>query len=696
MTMHDGMRRFGERLFDDRAMRNYLPEDIYRALRATRDSGQPFRGEIANAVANAMKHWAMERGATHYSHWFQPLTGTTAEKHEAFLVPGADHEPITRFSGSALIQSEPDASSFPSGGLRSTFEARGYTAWDPTSYAFVREHTLYIPTAFISYTGEALDEKTPLLRSMEVLNTQALRILRLFGHDDVQSVHATVGAEQEYFLIDESAYRARPDLSSCGRTLLGAPAVRGQELEAHYYGAIRPRVRAFMHDADCKLWELGVYAKTKHDEAAPCQHELASVFTVCNVAADENQLVMEILQEVAADHGFRCLLHEKPFRGLNGSGKHNNWSLATDTGVNLLNPGRTPADNRQFLLFLLAVVRGVDRHQGLLRAAAASASNDLRLGTQEAPPPIISIFLGDELTAILRAYESGTRYEDSGEQLNYMLTRALPRLLRDGTDRNRTSPLAFTGDKFEYRMPGASQPVSFCNTILNTLAAESLMHYANRLAEADDLAAATDRIIREAIGAHKRIIFNGDNYAEDWPAEAASRGLLAPEAAPAALAHLTDPETIRFMTSLGVLSQKELEARQAIGYRRYIETVMVEARTLRDMVRRAVLPAVLKQSAVYLEHLNLSEDDWVRRLHTPYTRKARRLVTALEALERAIQTSDVTDESLEAAERCRREILPAMAQVREVADRLEALTDTSLWPFPSYTEMLLETREGGL
>ena len=583
---------FASMVFNDDVMRERLPKDVYKSLRKTIDNGKDLDITVANAVANAMKDWAIEKGATHYTHWFQPMTGITAEKHDSFISPTADGRIIMEFSGKELIKGEPDASSFPSGGLRATFEARGYTAWDPTSYAFIKDHSLYIPTAFCSYGGEVLDKKTPLLRSMEALSAQAVRILRLFGDSTTKRVITTVGPEQEYFLVDKKLYDERPDLIYTGRTLFGARAPKGQELEDHYFGAIKPRIAAFMQELDEELWKLGVLAKTKHNEVAPAQHELAPIFSTTNVATDHNQLTMETMKNVALRHGLVCLLHEKPFAGVNGSGKHNNWSISTDTGKNLLEPGKRPKEHAQFLLFLAAVIKGVDEYQDLLRTSVASAGNDHRLGANEAPPAIISIFLGDELTAILHAIETGTVYGGTLRVNMEIGVNVLPSFTKDTTDRNRTSPFAFTGNKFEFRSLGSQLNIACPNIMLNTIIADELEQFADELEGKEDFNGALNALIKRVIKEHKRIIFNGDGYADAWKAEAAKRGLTNLPTTVDALPHYTDEKNVKLFTKHKIYTEVEMQSRQDIILETYAKTINIEALTASDMVKRDILPAV--------------------------------------------------------------------------------------------------------
>ncbi len=690
---------FGSMVFDDRVMKARLSADVYRSLRKTIDDGTKLDLSVANAVAAAMKDWAVEKGATHFTHWFQPMTGITAEKHDSFITPAPDGRVILEFSGKELIKGEPDASSFPSGGLRATFEARGYTAWDPTSYAFVKGKTLCIPTAFCSYGGEALDKKTPLLRSMEALNRQALRILRLFGNEDVRRVSTSVGPEQEYFLVDAELYRRRPDLIYTGRTLFGARPPKGQELDDHYFGTIKPRVAAYMEDLNQELWKLGILAKTEHNEVAPAQHELAPIYTTTNLATDHNQLTMEIMQTVAARHGLVCLLHEKPFAGVNGSGKHNNWSMSTDTGVNLLSPGETPHENAQFLLFLCAVIQAVDDYQDLLRTAVATAGNDHRLGANEAPPAVVSIFLGDELTAVLKSIESDAPYQGAERIRMKLGVPALPRFLRDTTDRNRTSPFAFTGNKFEFRMLGSSNSIACANIMLNSAVADTLRKFADRLEGAGDLDAALHTLIQDTIRDHKRIIFNGNGYDDAWLEEAARRGLANLRTTPDCVPCLLEKKNMEMLTGLKVYTQAELESRYEITMENYCKSVSIEALTMVDMARRDILPAVEAYAARVAssasvkkaadpELMCLYERDLVRRLSGLTDRIAGR-TESLERLMAELQTeSDVTV----TAGRIRDEVLPSMSALRAAADEAETLTASDCWPYPTYGDLLFSVR----
>ena len=687
---------FGSMVFSDAVMQQRLPAEIYSALRSARQYGKRLTLAEADVVAEAMRDWAIERGATHYTHWFQPMTGITAEKHDSFLSPAKDGGALPEFSGRELIHSEPDASSFPSGGLRATFEARGYTAWDPTSYAFVKDGVLCIPTVFASYGGEAIDKKTPLLRSMDALNIQALRILKLFGDTQTAAVRANAGAEQEYFLIDRGVYEQRPDLIYTGRTLLGARPPKGQELDDHYFGAIKPRVAAFMRELDEELWRLGVPAKTEHNEVAPAQHELACVYSTVNIAADHNQLVMECMKRVADRHGMVCLLHEKPFAGVNGSGKHNNWSLSTDRGENLLNPGDTPEENAQFLLILTAVLQAVDEYQDLLRISVAGASNDHRLGGSEAPPAILSVFLGDEITGILDSIENGTPYE-SGEKVQFKVgVHVLPRFPKDTSDRNRTSPFAFTGNKFEFRMVGSSQSISEANIILNTAVADVLRRYADELEGTVDFESALHELIKRSIREHRRIIFNGNGYEEAWVREAARRGLCNYRSTPDCVPHLLDAKNAELFRRNRVFSETELRARCEIVLDHYAKEVRIEALTLLDMLRKDVLPAVSRftgaLSATAHEKKKLCGESACRYEKTAaaeLSARAAKLWDGAEKLEKAVRRIDDGRLSTESAvEICRGEILPEMETLREISDGAELIMDRTAWPYPSYGEIL--------
>ena len=690
---------FGSMVFDDRVMKARLSADVYHSLRKTIDEGTKLDLSVANAVAAAMKDWAVEKGATHFTHWFQPMTGITAEKHDSFITPAPDGRVILEFSGKELIKGEPDASSFPSGGLRATFEARGYTAWDPTSYAFVKGKTLYIPTAFCSYGGEALDKKTPLLRSMEALNRQAMRILHLFGNEDVKCVRTSVGPEQEYFLVDAELYKRRPALIFTGRTLFGARPPKGQELDDHYFGPIKPRVAAYMEELNQELWKLGILAKTEHNEVAPAQHELAPIYTTTNLATDHNQLTMEIMQTVAARHGMVCLLHEKPFAGVNGSGKHNNWSMATDTGVNLLSPGETPHENAQFLLFLCAVIQAVDDYQDLLRTSVATAGNDHRLGANEAPPAVVSIFLGDELTEVLKSIEADAPYQGAERTRMKLGVPALPRFLRDTTDRNRTSPFAFTGNKFEFRMLGSSNSIACANIMLNSAVADTLRKFADRLEGAEDFDAAIHALIQDTIRDNKRIIFNGNGYDDAWLEEAARRGLANLRTTPDCVPCLLEQKNMEMLTGLKVYTKAELESRYEITMENYCKSVSIEALTMVDMSRRDILPAVetyttrvasaaAAKKAADPELLCMYEKDLVRRL-SGLTDRIAGQTEALEHLMAELQTeSDVTATAC----RIRDEVIPAMSALRAAVDEAETLTASDCWPYPTYGDLLFSVR----
>ena len=691
---------FGSLVFDDRVMRAKLPSDVYASLKRTIDEGASLDAHVADAVATAMRDWAVEHGATHFTHWFQPLTGITAEKHESFISPSPDGGVIMEFSGKELIQGEPDASSFPSGGLRATFEARGYTAWDPTSYAFIKGHTLCIPTAFCSYSGEALDKKTPLLRSMQALNKQALRVLKLFGNEDVKCVHPCVGPEQEYFLIDKAMYEKRKDLVFCGRTLFGAKPPKGQELDDHYFGAIKPRVEAYMEELNTELWKLGIYAKTEHNEVAPSQHELASIYTVANVATDQNQLIMEIMQRVASRHDLVCLLAEKPFAGVNGSGKHNNWSLATDTGVNLFKPGETPYENAQFLLFLCAAVQAVDNYQDLLRLSVATAGNDHRLGANEAPPAVISIFLGDELTAVLDAIETDTPYSGTEKTVLKLGVHVLPKFTRDTTDRNRTSPFAFTGNKFEFRMVGSSDSIACANIMLNAAMAETLKEFSDRLEGVSDFESAHHDLIKETIKAHKRIIFNGNGYDDAWIKEATEkRGLLNLRTTPDALATVLEKKNVEMLTSLKIFSEAEIRSRYEICLENYCKTVNIEGLTMVDMARKEILPAV----EAYLGDLSGTvaaktaavpglackyEKDLISKL----SKLADEISDAASSLDTTLIRLKAIPDVTDAAYVIRDVVLQKMAELRVVCDEAESITADKYWPFPTYGDLLFGVR----
>lgn len=686
---------FGSLVFNDTVMKARLPKETYKALRNTIQAGKHLDLEVANVVANAMKDWAIEKGATHYTHWFQPMTGVTAEKHDSFISPDKDGKIIMEFSGKELVQGEPDASSFPSGGLRATFEARGYTAWDPTSYAFIKDGTLCIPTAFCSYSGEALDKKTPVLRSMQALNKQALRILKLFGKDEVKKVITTVGPEQEYFLVDKEMYEKRPDLVFCGRTLFGARPPKGQEMEDHYFGTIKPRVSAYMKELEEELWKLGVLAKTKHNEVAPAQHELAPIFTTTNIATDHNQLTMELMKSIANKHGLACLLHEKPFAGVNGSGKHNNWSISTDTGVNLLEPGDTPSENAQFLLFLSAVIKAVDDYQDLLRVSVASAGNDHRLGANEAPPAIVSMFLGDELTDIITAIENGTNYIDKGKSEMEIGVRVLPKFFKDTTDRNRTSPFAFTGNKFEFRMLGSTFSIAGPNIILNTIVAEELRQFADTLEKSNNFDEDLNTLIKNTIRDHKRIIFNGNNYSDDWIEEAEKRGLLNLKTTPDALPYFIHSKNIELFTKHHVFSESELYSRYEILMENYCKTIHIEALTMIDMVKKYIIPSVLSYQGEIAEIANSKKQliptlqcELEEKLLHNLSRLGNYLYAKIDTLETSVLNAKNHSDLLESAKYYRESIFINMQHLRGVVDELETLIGKDHWPLPTYGELL--------
>lgn len=691
---------FGSMVFDDRVMRSVLPEDVYTSMRKTIDEGAKLKVDVADSVAKAMRDWAVEKGATHFTHWFQPETGVTAEKHDSFIEPSPDGGVIMEFSGKELIQGEPDASSFPTGGIRATFEARGYTAWDPTSYAFIKDKTLCIPTAFCSYGGEALDKKTPLLRSMEALNRQALRILKLFGNDTVKYVHTSVGPEQEYFLITKEMYDLRPDLKYTGRTLFGSKPPKGQEMDDHYFGVIKPKVKEYMDDLNEELWKLGIYAKTEHNEVAPAQHELAPIYSKTNIATDQNQLMMEIMKKVAARHGLVCLLHEKPFAGVNGSGKHNNWSISTDTGVNLLSPGETPYENAQFLLFLCAVIKAVDDYQDLLRLSVATAGNDHRLGANEAPPAIISMFLGEELSRVLDAIENDTPYSGKEKKRMKLGVDVLPRFERDTTDRNRTSPFAFTGNKFEFRSLGSSNSIACANIMLNSAVAESLKIYADRLEGAENFEEELHEMIRKTIKDHKRILFNGNGYTEEWVKEATEvRGLSNYPTTPDCMPHLLDEKNVKMLMEHKVFSEKELRSRCEIMLDNYCKQVHIEVNTQLQVARRMILPAIesyaerLSEGAARKKQISgeLSctyETDIVKKLSAladGIYMKAEELEAAADQLD---EIEDIVDESCT----IRDAILPKMKELRAMADEAENYVSREYWPLPSYGELLFSVK----
>ena len=697
MTHEEIPTLYGSLVFNDKVMRNKLPKDMYKALRKTIENGTHLELDVANSVAVAMKEWAVENGATHYTHWFQPMTGFTAEKHDSFITPVGDGEVIMDFSGKELVKGEPDASSFPSGGLRATFEARGYTAWDPTSPAFIKDGTLYIPTAFCSYSGEALDKKTPLLRSMETLNTEAVKMLKLLGNETVTSISTTIGPEQEYFLVDKDLYKKRKDLVFCGRTLFGAPAPKGQEMEDHYFGSLKPKVAAYMHDLDVELWKLGIPAKTKHNEVAPAQHELAPIFDTANVAVDHNQLTMEIMKKVADKHGLVCLLHEKPFEGINGSGKHNNWSLITNDGVNLLNPGSTPAQNIQFLVFLMAVIKAVDEYADLMRVSATSAGNDHRLGGNEAPPAIVSIFLGDELTAVLESIENDTFF---GKQKKVQLdigAHVLPHFVKDTTDRNRTSPFAFTGNKFEFRMLGSAASVANPNVVLNTAVAEALAQFYTELegTKPEDMEQAVHELIKRAIRKHKKVIFNGNGYTDEWVAEAEKRGLYNLPSTPDCLPQLLADKNVELFTNHHVFTKEELASRYEIKLENYVKTIGIEARTLAEMITKDFLPAVSTYAAEVSKNAaakksfmaaadTASEEALVEKLSTAYTA----LTAEVTELKTLIDTSFALEDTQKCAEAFHDQVLAKMEDIRTIASDIEALIPDSILSYPTYDQLL--------
>ncbi len=691
---------FGSLVFDDRVMKATLSADVYASLKKTIDEGASLDAKVADAVALAMKDWAIARGATHFTHWFQPLTGVTAEKHDSFISPAPDGRVIMEFSGKELIKGEPDASSFPSGGLRATFEARGYTAWDPTSYAFIKDKTLCIPTAFCSYGGEALDKKTPLLRSMQALNKQALRILRLFGNTEVKCVRTSVGPEQEYFLVDKEMYEKRKDLMFTGRTLFGAKPPKGQELDDHYFGVIKPRVAAYMADLNEELWKLGILAKTEHNEVAPAQHELAPIYATTNIATDHNQLTMEIMQKVASRHGLVCLLHEKPFAGVNGSGKHNNWSMATDTGVNLLTPGETPYENAQFLLFLCAVIQAVDDYQDLLRLSVATAGNDHRLGANEAPPAVVSMFLGEELSAVLDAIENDKAYNAAEKTVMKLGVHVLPKFTRDTTDRNRTSPFAFTGNKFEFRMLGSSNSIACANIMLNAAVAQSLKLYADALEKAEDFEGALHDLIKNTIKAHKRIIFNGNGYDDAWIKEATEkRGLLNLRTTPDALPTILAKKNVEMLTAQGVFTPAEIESRYEITLENYCKTVNIEALTMVDMARKEILPAVeaygKELADTYVAKAAIAPDvpgKYEKRAVKKLSALADEIDAATDALEAVTLQYKAIGDMTEAAFFIRDTMLQKMAELRVVCDEAEVATAEKYWPFPTYGKLLFGVR----
>ena len=689
---------YGSLVFNDKVMRSKLPKDMYKALKKTIESGTHLELDVANSVAVAMKEWATENGATHYTHWFQPMTNVTAEKHDSFISPTGDGQVIMDFSGKELVKGEPDASSFPSGGLRATFEARGYTAWDPTSPAFIKDGTLYIPTAFCSYSGEALDKKTPLLRSMQTLDKEATKLLHIIGNKDVKHVNTTVGPEQEYFLVDKELYKQRKDLVFCGRTLIGAPAPKGQEMEDHYFGALKPRVAAYMHDLDVELWKLGIPAKTKHNEVAPAQHELAPVFDTTNVAVDHNQLTMEVMKKVADKHGLVCLLHEKPFEGINGSGKHNNWSMSTDTGVNLLDPGKTPAENTQFLVFLVAVIKAVDDYADLLRVSVASAGNDHRLGANEAPPAIVSIFLGDELTDILKSIENDTFFNNKHAVQMDIGAKVLPHFTKDTTDRNRTSPFAFTGNKFEFRMLGSAASVANPNIVLNTAVAEVLSEFSAALKDVpeEEMESAVHALLKKTIEDHKRIIFNGNGYTDEWVEEAEKRGLYNLKTTPDALPHFVDEKNIELFTKHGIFTKEELFSRYEIWLENYYKTINIESNTLAEMIQKQVIPSVFTyvekladtaavKKSVVADVSVASEAALISKLSTLADTMTKDLETLKADTAKALAASD---DVLACAKAYQENVLSAMETLRKSADEAEALIPDELLPYPTYDELL--------
>lgn len=694
---------FGENVFNETVMKARLPKETYKQLMKTIEGGEKLDPSVATVVANAMKDWALEKGATHYTHWFQPLTGITAEKHDSFISPIDGGKVIMEFSGKELVQGEPDASSFPSGGIRATFEARGYTAWDPTSYAFIKDGTLCIPTAFCSYTGEALDKKTPLLRSMQAISKEAVRVLHLFeGNENVTSVKTTVGPEQEYFLVDKEVYDKREDLIYTGRTLFGAKAPKGQELEDHYFGMIKPRVQSFMKDLNKELWKLGILAKTEHNEVAPAQHELAPIFSTTNIACDHNQLTMEIMKKVASRHGMVCLLHEKPFAGVNGSGKHNNWSISTNTGKNLLDPGATPASNAQFLIFLSAIIKAVDKYQNLLRISVASAGNDHRLGANEAPPAIISIFLGDELSEILDCLEQGKPYGKHEKEKMQIGVTVLPEFNKDTTDRNRTSPFAFTGNKFEFRMLGSNESIACANVFLNTAVADVLSEFADKLEKSKDFKNDLHQLILDTIKEHKRIIFNGNGYDESWVKEAEKRGLSNLRSTPEALSHTMDEENVKLFEKFGVYSKVELESRYEIHNENYSKIINIEAETMLEMAKKDILPCASKYSSKLAQTIGLKKaacDECDCTYEAQMLKKVSALTSSIFA--KASQLESVVNEAKELADKgdsgktaffYREKVFAAMGELRAVADELEVITPKELWPFPSYGDLLYSVR----
>lgn len=697
--MDDMMQIFGSMVFNDAVMKKRLPKETYRAIQNTIRMGKRLELDVANVIAEAMKLWAIENGATHYSHWFQPMTGITAEKHDSFISRNSDGQIIMKFTGKSLVRGESDASSFPSGGLRATFEARGYTSWDPTSYAFIKDKTLYIPTAFCSHGGDALDNKTPLLRSMQAIQKQALRILRLFGNKDANGIKTSAGVEQEYFLIDKKLFDARPDLVFAGRTLFGAPAPKGQELDDHYFGTLKPRVKEFMEDLDRELWKVGILATTEHNEVAPSQHELAPMFTTTNIAADHNQLIMELMQKIARNHGMVCLLHEKPFAGVNGSGKHNNWSIDTDTGINLLDPGKTPFENAQFLLFLSAVIKAVDEYQDLLRISVASAGNDHRLGANEAPPAIISIYLGDELMNILDAIENDENYDSKEKDMLRVGVHVLPKFAKDATDRNRTSPFAFTGNKFEFRMIGSAASVSDANVVLNTAVADTLRKFADILEKSENFEEEIHNLVKSTIREHKRILFSGNGYDNSWAEEAEKRGLLNLRTTPDALAHFLDEKNIRLFVENKVFSETEMRSRHEIMLDHYCKVISIEALTMIDMTRSSILPAATN----YRRHLaetiiavngadNDAETSYENAQLKELSTLTSRIFANVQKLEKAMAKAKAETVICEKIDIFQKSVIPAMEDLRRVVDMTERLTAKEFWPYPSYADLMFSVK----
>lgn len=686
---------FGSMVFNDSVMKERLPVSTYNSIKKAISIGKGIDSNIADTVASVMKDWAIEKGATHYTHWFQPLTGITAEKHDSFIAPGKDGKIIMEFSGKELIKGEPDASSFPSGGIRATFEARGYTAWDPSSYAFVKDSTLCIPTAFCSYGGEALDQKTPLLRSMDALNKQVMRIVKLFGMSDVKHIDTTVGPEQEYFLVDKELFKKRPDLIFCGRTLIGAAPPKGQEMDDHYFGVIKPRVAAFMKELDLELWKLGVLAKTEHNEAAPAQHELAPIFTTTNIAADHNQLTMELMKKLADKHGLVCLLHEKPFAGVNGSGKHNNWSISTDTGINLLKPGKTPSENKLFLLTLCAVIQAVDDHQDLLRISVASAGNDHRLGAAEAPPAIVSMYLGEELSALLKDIDRGARHNDTGKIKMTVGTDTIPYIRKDNTDRNRTSPFAFTGNKFEFRMLGSSASISDANIMINTMVADVFSQFAQRIENSEDFESEVLAIIKETISAHKRILFDGDGYSKEWEKEAEKRGLLNLRTTFDAVPYLCTKRNFELFEKHGVLNKTELICRADTALEKYGKIIHIESLTLIEMINRDVLPAIFKYSDKLCNLITNKtvaglEADAEKAISKKLSDISESLYSLTQKLEESTKKAAETDKLIDSAGIYKNEVLSLMEEIRKLSDSAETLISREYWPYPSYGDLLFK------